>query len=163
VKQLTSVKVVSQPEKGFWMNPAYRLPRGRFKTPSFRTQVTDASEPITTMVVNSLITSLKSGQQIARGKSIDVRGVAWDGGYGIDHVEVSTDTGATWQRAKLGRDLGRFSFREFAFSAPARETGGRVVMARATGRGGETQVEHLIHNGAGYHHNVIQRIYVEVV
>jgi len=163
VKQLTSVKIQSQPEKGFWMNPAYRLPRGRFKTPTFKSQATDANEPITTMVVNSLITSLKSGQQIPRGKAIDVRGVAWDGGYGIDHVEVSTDTGASWQRAKLARDLGRFSFREFSLSVPARESGSLVVMARATGRGGETQVNELIHNPAGYHHNVIQRIYVEVV
>ena len=36
-------------------------------------------------------------------------------------------------------------------------------MARATSRAGETQVEQLIHNPAGYHHNVIQRIAVEVV
>jgi sulfite dehydrogenase (cytochrome) subunit A len=163
VKQLTSVKVQAQPEKGFWMNPAYRLPRGKFKTPSFKSQLTEANEPITTMVVNSLITSLKSGQQLARGKPLEVRGVAWDGGSGIEKVEVSVDTGASWRAAKLGRDLGRFSFREFAFSAPTPETGSRVVMARATSRAGETQVNELIHNPAGYHHNVIQRIYVEVV
>jgi DMSO/TMAO reductase YedYZ molybdopterin-dependent catalytic subunit len=163
VKQLTRVKVVSQPEKGFWMNPAYRLPRGKFKTPTFKTQATDANEPITTMVVNSLVTSLKSGQQIARGKPLEVRGVAWDGGAGIDKVEISTDTGSTWQQAKLGKDLGRYSFREFSLSSPTRESGARVVMARATSRSGETQVNELIHNPAGYHHNVIQRIYVEVV
>src|SRR5262249_59498640 len=58
VKQLTTVKVVSKPEANFWMSAAYRLPRGRFKTPSFKSQVASANEPITTMVVNSLITSL---------------------------------------------------------------------------------------------------------
>jgi sulfite dehydrogenase (cytochrome) subunit A len=163
VKQLSSVKLVSQPEKNFWMSTAYRLPRGRFKTPTFKSQLYSANEPITAMVVNSLITSLRSGQQIARGKPIEVRGVAWDGGAGIAQVEVSTDTGATWQAAKLGKDLGRFSFREFALSAPTRETGSRVVMARATSRAGETQVNELIHNPAGYHHNVVQRIYIEIV
>lgn len=163
VKQLISVKVVSKPEANFWMSTAYRLPRGKFKTPAFKSQVGSANEPITTMVVNSLITSLKSGQQIARGKPIEVKGIAWDGGAGIDHVEVSIDLGASWQRAKLGRDLGRFSFREFTLTAPARERGSIVVMARATSRSGETQVERLIHNPAGYHHNVIQRVYVEVV
>jgi len=163
VKQLISVKVVSKPEANFWMSTAYRLPRGRFKTPTFKSQVGSANEPITTMVVNSLITSLKSGQQIPRGKSIEVKGIAWDGGAGIDHVEVSIDSGANWQRAKLGRDLGRFSFREFTLTAPAHERGSIVVMARATSRSGETQVERLIHNPAGYHHNVIQRVYVEVV
>jgi len=163
VKQLVSVKVVSKPEGNFWMSTAYRLPRGRFKTPSFKSQVKEANEPITTMVVNSLITSLRNGRQIPRGKPIDVKGIAFDGGSGIDRVEVSTDLGASWQRAQLGKDLGRFSFREFAFAAPGRERGALVVMARATARSGETQVEQLIHNPAGYHHNVIQRLYLEVV
>jgi DMSO/TMAO reductase YedYZ molybdopterin-dependent catalytic subunit len=162
VKHLTSVKIVSQPEKNFWMSTAYRLPRGKFSTPTFKSQLYSPNEPITTMVVNSLITSLKNGQQVSRGKPIEVKGVAWDGGSGIDRVEISTD-GASWQPARLGRDLGRFSFREFALAVPRRERGSIVVMARATARSGETQVEQLIHNPAGYHHNVIQRLYVEVV
>jgi sulfite dehydrogenase len=162
VKQLVSVKVVPQPEKNFWMSAAYRLPRGRFKTPSFKSQVAAANEPITTMVVNSLMATLKSGQQLPRGKPFEVRGVAWDGGSGIAKVEISTD-GAGWLEAKLGKELGRFSFREFSFALPTREPGSLVVMARATSRAGETQVNELVHNPAGYHHNVIQRVYVEVV
>jgi len=163
VKALVGIKVVSKPEGNFWMSTAYRLPRGKFKTPSFTSQLKEANEPITTMVVNSLITSLASGQKIARGKPIVVKGLAWDGGTGVAKVEVSTDGGTTWQEATLGEDLGRFSFRSFSLSAPATEIGTRLVMARATSRAGETQVEKLIHNPAGYHHNVIQRIPVEVV
>jgi hypothetical protein len=163
VKQLVTIKVISQPEKNFWMSAAYRIPRGKFNTPTFESQLYSPNEPITAQVVNSLVTSLRTGQQIRRGKPIDVKGVAWDRGTGIAKVEVSVDSGATWNEAKLGKDLGRFSFREFAFSAPTKDVGSRVVMARATARSGETQVEQLIHNPAGYHHNVIQRIYVEVV
>jgi DMSO/TMAO reductase YedYZ molybdopterin-dependent catalytic subunit len=163
VKQLVAIKVISQPEKNFWMSTAYRIPRGKFNTPTFESQLYSPNEPITAQVVNSLVTSLRTGQQIRRGKPIDVKGVAWDRGTGIAKVEVSVDSGATWNEAKLGKDLGRFSFREFAFSAPMKDVGSRVVMARATARSGETQVEQLIHNPAGYHHNVIQRIYVEVV
>jgi DMSO/TMAO reductase YedYZ molybdopterin-dependent catalytic subunit len=163
VKQLVAIKVISQPEKNFWMSTAYRIPRGKFNTPTFESQLYSPNEPITAQVVNSLVTSLRTGQQIRRGKPIDVKGVAWDRGTGIAKVEVSVDSGATWNEAKLGKDLGRFSFREFAFSAPTKDVGSRVVMARATARSGETQVEQLIHNPAGYHHNVIQRIYVEVV
>ncbi|OAI53782.1 oxidase [Betaproteobacteria bacterium SCGC AG-212-J23] len=162
VKQLASVRVVAQPEKNFWMATAYRLPRGKFKTPTFQSQLYSPNEPITTMVVNSLITSLKSGQQLRRGQPLVVNGIAWDSGSGIAKVEVSTN-GADWREAKLGKDLGRFSFREFSFSMPTRESGSHVVMARATSKAGETQVNELIHNPAGYHHNVIQRIYVEVV
>jgi sulfite dehydrogenase len=163
IKQLVTVRVTSQPEKNFWMSTAYRLPRGKFKTPSFGSQLYAPNEPITTMVVNSLITSLKSGNQIPRGKPIEVKGIAFDGGAGIDRVEVSTDLGASWVRAHLGKDLGRYSFREFALSVPTKEPGSMVVMARATSGSGETQVNELIHNPAGYHHNVIQRVYVEVV
>ncbi len=162
VKQLSRISVVSKPESNFWMSTAYRLPRGLFKTPTFKSQLYSPNEPITTMVVNSLITSLENGQQIPHGKPIEVQGIAWDGGSGIARVEVSTDLGASWQAAKLGKDLGRFSFREFALSVPTREPGARVVMARATGNSGETQVERLIFNPAGYHHNVIQRLYVEI-
>jgi hypothetical protein len=115
------------------------------------------------MVVNSLITSLVDGQKIPRDRPIDVRGIAWDGGSGIARVDVTTDLGETWHAAKLGRDLGRFSFREFAIGLPAGEPRSKVVMARATSNAGETQVERLIFNPAGYHHNVIQRVYVEVV
>ena len=163
VKQLSRVSIVAKPESNFWMSTAYRLPRGLFKTPTFKSQLYAPNEPITTMVVNSLITSLENGQQIPRGKPIEVSGIAWDGGAGIARVEVSTDSGTSWQEARLGRDLGRFSFREFALTAPTKEDGARVVMARATSRSGETQAERLIFNPAGYHHNVIQRLYIEIV
>jgi len=163
IKALVSIHVVSKPEGNFWMSTAYRLPRGKYKTPSFTSQVKEANEPVTTMVVNSLITSLSSGQRIALGRPIVVKGLAWDGGSGIAKVEVSTDGGTNWQEATLGKELGRFSFREFSSSTPATQAGTRLVMARATSRAGETQVEQLIHNPVGYHHNVIQRIPVEVV
>jgi sulfite dehydrogenase len=163
VKQLASINVVSKPEGSFWMSTAYRLPRGMFKTPTFKSQLGTTNEPITGMVVNSLVTSLTSGQQIPRGNPIPVKGIAWDGGAGIDRVEVSTDYGSTWHKAKLGTDLGRFSFREFALELPTRERGSLVVIARATNKSGETQTGRLVFNPAGYHHNVIQRIYVEVV
>jgi sulfite dehydrogenase len=161
VKQLVSVKVSATPEGNFWMSTAYRLPRGKFATQSFKSQVKEANEPITTMVVNSLITSHRSGQRVKRGAPAEVRGIAWDGGSGIDRVEIST--GGEWRRAKLGRDLGRFSFREFSFPLAAREPGPLALMARATARSGEAQVEQLIPNPAGYHHNVIQRLALEVV
>jgi hypothetical protein len=163
VKQLASVRIVAQPEKNFWMSTAYRLPKGRFSTPSFPSQVGAANEPITTMVVNSLITSHRNGQRVKRGQPLVVKGIAFDGGSGIAQVEVSTDGGAGWQPAKLGRELGRYSFREFSLGAPAGESGPRVIMARATSKAGEKQASELIHNPAGYHHNVIQKINVEVV
>jgi sulfite dehydrogenase len=163
VKQLTSVKIVSTPEQNFWMRAAYRLPRGKYPTPTFKSQLYAPNEPITEMVVNSLVTSLRSGQRIARGKPLEVRGIAWDGGAGIARVDVSVDSGSSWTPATLGKDHGRYSFREFSFSAPTRADGSRTVMARATSKSGQSQVDELIFNPAGYHHNVIQRIFVDIV
>jgi sulfite dehydrogenase len=163
VKHLVSIRVVPRPESNYWMSAAYRLPRGLFKTYTFKSQATEANEPITTMVVNSLVTSLVNRQTIPRGKPFEVKGIAWDGGAGIERVEISTDSGSTWRTARLGKDMGRFSFREFALGIASREPGSMVVMARAASRSGDTQPEKLIHNPAGYHHNLIQRLELSIV
>src|SRR5262249_17489210 len=111
MKHVTSIKVVTKPERGFWMNPAYRIPLGKFPLVSrFTTQDTATNTPITEMVVNSLITSHGDGAQMKAGSTIKVGGIAWDGGYGIRTVEVSTDGGKDWVPAALGEDLGRFAF-----------------------------------------------------
>src|ERR1700741_2909019 len=103
------------------------------------------------MLVNSLITSIRNGQRVPRGKPLEIRGVAWDGGAGIAKVEVST-AGTSWTPARPAQDLGRFSFREFSHSVATRDPGALGVMARAPSASGETQVSELIHNPAGYPH-----------
>ena len=88
---------------------------------------------------------------------VTVGGIAWDGGYGIRTVEVSTNGGTAWTRAKLGEDLGRFSFRPWTFALLAKP-GKNMVTARATNAVGQTQTATLILNPAGYHHNVMQTL-----
>ena len=63
--------------------------------------------------VRSFITSLTEGQKLIRTKPITVRGIAFDGGYGITEVLFSQDGGNTWRRADLGKDYGKYSFREW--------------------------------------------------
>ncbi len=155
MKHLTSIKAVTKPESGFWMNPAYRLPIGRFPMVArFVSQETETNTPITEMMVNSLITSHADGARVGSGTSVG--GIAWDGGYGIRTVDISTDGGKTWQAATLGEDLGRYAFRTFSF--PVRGQGNVTVMARASNAIGQTQTPSLIHNPAGYHHNVIHSV-----
>ncbi len=48
-----------------------------------------------------------------------------------------------------------------SFTPAAR--GALTVMARASNRAGATQTFELIANPAGYHHNVVQRIALNVV
>jgi DMSO/TMAO reductase YedYZ molybdopterin-dependent catalytic subunit len=163
MKHLTAIDIRKQPQGGFWMNPAYRIPAGKFPgVARFPTQETAANQPITDMVVNSLVTSIHDGQRVRKGQAVEVAGIAWDGGHGIRDVEVSTDGGRSWVLAELGRDLGRFSFRGFRHLFKPRDAGTAVVMVRAFNNHGDTQVAELIFNPAGYHHNVIARIKLEV-
>jgi len=159
MKMLTSIDAIDKPLVNFWVNTAYRVPKGKFAfTDRFLTQESDTSTPITEMVVNSLITNIKDGQRIGIGQDADVRGIAWDAGYGIRSVDVSSDGGRTWYAAELGQDLGRFSFRTWSYRFRPAKAGDYPVMARATNRQGSTQTAELIFNPPGYHNNVMQRI-----
>jgi len=163
MKQVTSINAVSKPFDGFWVKSAYPIPRGKFPlVDRFISQESDVNTPITEMVVNSLITNVANGEQVALGRPFEIKGVAWDGGYGIARVEVSTDGGQWWRAATLSTDYGRFSFRQWTFVADPRERGTMMVMAKATNRAGATQTFDLIANPAGYHHNVVQRITLNV-
>jgi len=163
MKHLTSIAASAKPYQGFWMNPAYRIPKGRFPiVDRFVSQETELNTPITEMVVNSLVTNLEEGQKFVFGQEITVAGVAWDGGFGIAAVEVSEDGGRNWRSVQLGADMGRFSWRQWAHRFTPARAGNHTVMARATNRAGATQTFDLIFNPAGYHNNVVQRINIEV-
>jgi sulfite dehydrogenase len=156
-KHLVKVSALTKPLGGFWMKPAYRIPVGEFPVVARFTSQEDAtSTPITEIVVNSLITSHRDGAKVKAGR-VTVGGLAWDGGYGIRAVDVSTDGGKSWSAAKLGQDLGRFAFRPWSFELNAKH-GNNTVMVNATNRIGQTQTASLLFNGAGYHNNVMQSI-----
>jgi len=162
MKHITSIKAVTKPESGFWMSTAYRIPLGKFPVVArFTSQETAVNTPITEMVVNSLITSSADDSKVKVGVPVTIGGIAWDGGYGINSVEVSSDGGKTWAAAKLGEDLGRFAFRTFSFDYVPKTRGKQTVMARATNRIGQGQPTELIANPAGYHNNVVHHITLE--
>ncbi len=164
VKQLTSISVLTAPEQNFWMKTAYRIPKGKFPVVDrFMSQETDENTPITEMVVNSLITNVEHGQRFNRGRTIEIKGIAWDGGYGVHRLEVSLDDGRTWREASLGNDHGKFSWRQWTFPFKPDKPGVYTIMVKASNRIGQSQTPELIQNPAGYHHNVIQKLPIQVV
>lgn len=165
MKQITDIDILPRPYDGFWMKSAYRIPDGKF--PHLTRFVSQdiqgtATTPVTELVVNSLITNLRQGQRIERGQEMEVRGIAWDGGHGIAEVEVSIDGGRSWQPAMLGKDAGNYSWRQWHLPLRPAQSGTLGILARATGKKGETQSPRLIWNPAGYHNNVPQQLDIEV-
>ena len=159
MKHIISLDVISKPLGGFWMATAYRIPTGKFPlVDRFLSQETTVNTPITEMVVNSVMTNVHDGQKVKAGQATTVRGIAWDGGYGIQTVEVSTDAGKSWRPGELGQDLGRFSFRPWSYRFTPPKAGTYGVMAKATNKIGATQTFALNFNPAGYHNNVVQLI-----
>jgi len=162
-KHISDISVVAKPFDGFWMKTAYRIPQGKFPIVArFISQETEVNTPITEMVVNSLITNIHDGQHFRPGQPVEVKGLAWDAGYGIQMVEVSIDGGRSWRDAELSKDYGRFSWRQWGFRFKPEMKGSYGIMAKATNRSGNTQTFELIRNPAGYHHNVVQKVDIVV-
>ena len=62
MKHLDTIEAWTKPFAGFWMKGAYRIPSGKFPIiQRFQSQITSSNEPITEMVVNSMITAPEDG------------------------------------------------------------------------------------------------------
>jgi hypothetical protein len=104
------------------------------------------------------MTSHQTGDRIQRsGSGITLRGIAFDGGSGIRDVTVSTDGGKRWTTAQLGKDLGRYAFREWTLDWQPPTEGSPEILARATNRLGQSQPLDALWNPAGYMRNVVER------
>jgi len=160
MKHLSSIEVRNTAFDNFWVKTAYRIPTGAFPgLAKFASQETSANTPITEIAVNSLITGPTPRTPVPKGSLIDVRGVAWDGGHGLERVEASLDRGKTWRAARLGEDLGPYSLRPWSFTFSAPGLAASVsVWVKATSRNGTTQPLEPVPNPAGYHNNRIQTL-----
>ena len=100
---------------------------------------------------------------MAAGRPVTLKGIAFDGGYGISEVQISSDGGTTWQRTQLGKDFGRYSFREWSGAWTPVRAGKHRLMVRAVNTAGESQPEAALWNPAGYLRNVVEQIEITVV
>src|SRR3979490_3619707 len=103
------------------MKPASRIP----DTPCGCVEPGTAAKatiPINRFTVRSFITNVIDGGKLKPGAT-KLKGIAFDGGKGIKEVAVSIDGGKTWTAARLGKDLGKYSFREWTL--PVKLAAGR--------------------------------------
>jgi sulfite dehydrogenase len=159
VKHLSTITVVDKPFEEFWMKPAYRIPANACACVEPGAKVA-SSVPINRFAIRSFITSVSDGASLTAGP-LALRGIAFDGGYGITEVDVSTDGGKSWQQAKLGEDHGKYAFREWTAEV-ALTTGETELMVRAVNRIGQSQPMEALWNPSGYMRNVVEKTRVTV-
>ena len=158
VKHLNEITVIDGVFDGFWMKTAYRIP----DTPCACVEpgtAPKATIPINRFTVRSFITNVTADARLKAGKTITLKGIAFDGGKGIREVAVSTNDGATWVPAKLGRDLGKYSFREWKLPVKL-AIGIYNLRVRTTNNTGDTQPMEPSWNPAGYLRNVVETVRV---
>jgi hypothetical protein len=158
VKHLSEIEVIDKTFDGFWMKPAYRIPDNDCACVEPGTAPA-ATRPIGRFNVRSFITSVPDGGRLRAGQPTVVRGIAFDGGQGIREVAYSLDGGQSWRGARLGADMGRYSFREFTFGfTPAK--GAHDLRVRAWNRSGQSQPMEALWQPAGYMRNVVESVKV---
>jgi len=158
VKHLSEIAVLDKVFDGYWMNTSYRIPANACACVEPGT-TPKSTVPINRLNVRSFITSVNDGAQLPAGHEQRIRGIAFDGGYGIREVSISADAGKTWSAAELGKDLGRYSFREWNFGLSLK-AGSHQLMSRAVNRIGQTQPLEALWNPAGYMRNVVETVRV---
>ncbi|MGY3608196.1 MULTISPECIES: SorA family sulfite dehydrogenase catalytic subunit [unclassified Bradyrhizobium] len=154
VKHLNEITVLDSVFDGFWMKGAYRIPDNSCACVD-PGAAPKSTVPINRLNVRSFITNLTNGAKVKAGGPTIVKGIAFDGGTGIKDVSLSPDGGKTWQAAKLGKDLGKYSFREWQLSVGL-PPGAHDLKVRATNQAGQTQHETATWNPSGYMRNVIE-------
>ena len=155
VKHLSEITVIDSVFDGFWMKTAYRIPANSCACVPPGGKVA-ATVPINRFNVRSFLTSLQDGATVKAGVETPIKGIAFDGGYGITDVTLSSDGGASWKSARLGDDLGRYSFRQWT-SALTLPRGTHEILVRAVNRVGQSQPLEALWNPPGYMRNVVER------
>jgi sulfite dehydrogenase len=157
VKHLNEITMIDNVFDGFWMKTAYRIPDGPCGCVEPGT-APKATIPINRFTVRSFITNVTDGAKLKPGATT-LKGIAFDGGKGIKEVAVSLDGGKTWTLAKLGKDLGKYSFREWSLTIKL-AAGSHELKVRATNNAGDTQPTEPRWNPAGYLRNVVETVRV---
>lgn len=162
VKHVHEITVIDETFSGYWNNPAYRIPDNSCACVE-PGNAPKKTVPIARYNVRSFITSVADGAQIKSDSTAVLRGIAFDGGYGIREVIVSEDGGRTWREAELGKDLGKYSFREWTIPFKPARAGNYELKVKATNRIGQSQPFEPLWNPAGYMRNVVETVRVTAI
>jgi DMSO/TMAO reductase YedYZ molybdopterin-dependent catalytic subunit len=139
IKWVGSIEVSDTPLFTPWNTQFYRL---------FGPDQPAQGRPFNRQVIKSAF-ELDPGAQLPAGERLRLRGRSWSADGPIRHVDVSTDGGQHWRRARRvgGSEGGAWQRWEVDWRPAA---GAHELLARATDVRGNTQPEVAAYNELGY-------------
>jgi hypothetical protein len=161
IKMLNDIEVLNKPDDNYWTTTGYRMPdtpHGNVKPGSKDFKLV----PVTRNAPRSFITNIKDGDTVHAGAPTAVRGIAFGGGFGVARVDISLDGGKHWLPTTLGKDEGKYGFRQWSTQLTLASRGAQTVMVRCTNTDGEAQPDFPIWNPGGYMYNMIETTHVVV-
>jgi sulfane dehydrogenase subunit SoxC len=150
VKWLHRLKVMDQPAMTRWETSKYTdlLADGSARQFTFD------------MDAKSLITRPSGGDKLPGAGVYELTGLAWSGRGAVAHVDVSTDGGATWNRATLQAPVVARAHTRFAWSwrwdGRAAKLASRVVDDTGYMQPARTELVAVRGLNSNYHNNAIQ-------
>ena len=162
VKMLNDIEVLNQPDTNYWTKVAYTIP----DTPHANIKPGETNVnmiPINRMVPRSFVTNIASGQRVKSGAPTTLRGIAFGGDSGVARVSYSVDRGQSWREAELGKDEGRYGFRQWQTQLTLASPGNYRLLTRCINGEGVAQPDTPNWNPAGFMRNVVETVDVTAV
>jgi sulfane dehydrogenase subunit SoxC len=157
VKWLKRITVVTEPFRGYQKIDAYRVTERPEEPGTIVTRILPRS-----LMVPPGIPDFITRVRLLPPGSVTLEGRAWSGRGPIEQVEVSTDGGATWARARLESPVSVHAWRRWTFAWEGAEPGEHELVCRATDAAGNTQPVEPAWNYKGHMNNLVQRVRVLV-
>ncbi|MFD5704075.1 sulfite oxidase [Streptomyces lasiicapitis] len=153
VKWVGDIEVSTKPLYSPWNTDFYRL-FGPGHPP-------EGSAPLTRQTLKSVY-ELPWNASLRAGERHRLTGRSWSGGGAVTRVDISTDHGTTWHRARL-HDVPRHgSWVRWSTDWRPRTPGPATLLARATDTTGRAQPGTTAHNTQGYLFDAVVRHPVRV-
>jgi hypothetical protein len=154
---LNDIEVLDQPDTNYWTKVAYTIP----DTPHADIKPGETNVkmvPINRMVPRSFVTNIPSGQKVKAASPTMVRGIAFGGDCGVASVDYSIDRGQSWHPAQLGKEEGKYGFRQWQTQLALPTPGEHALLIRCTNSNGVAQPDKPNWNPAGFMRNVVESI-----
>lgn len=163
VKWLASITLTVRPSDHYFQTQTYKLYPPPARRETFQ-QYEDQATALDRLFLTSAISQPEAGQIVAAG-SVKMSGYAIASeGYFIERVEVSADSGQTWQAAEVPGEAERWAWRlwqtELELAPGLHEL---VVRAWDNSASAQPSQSAEIWNFKGYMNNAWHRVRIEVV